>query len=106
MPGAVEALAAGLRASVRQGTGGLWPETSPTSSSRDSTSRAIDCPVRTFHGAVDGISPPEVGAWLVARLPKRSSTCLPTPATTCSSPGGGASCGPSAMMRGSERTRG
>jgi pimeloyl-ACP methyl ester carboxylesterase len=29
----------------------------------------ITCPVRTFHGAFDEISPPEVGTWLVARLP-------------------------------------
>ena len=30
---------------------------------------AITCPVRTFHGSLDEISPPEVGTWLVARLP-------------------------------------
>ena len=68
------------------GRGAAWPacgrarragrRTWPTSSSRASTSSAIACPVRTFHGAEDGISPPEVGR--VARgpaAPTRSSTC-------------------------------
>ena len=29
----------------------------------------MTAPVRTFHGAEDPTSPPEVGAWLVSRLP-------------------------------------
>ena len=48
-----------------------WSTTWRGSSSRASTSRLVPGPVRTFHGGEDGISPPEVGAWLVARLPER-----------------------------------
>ena len=46
-----------------------WPATSSASSSAGSTWPPITCPVRTFHGSLDEISPPEVGTWLVARLP-------------------------------------
>jgi pimeloyl-ACP methyl ester carboxylesterase len=30
---------------------------------------SVTAPVRTFHGGKDPTSPPEVGAWLVSRLP-------------------------------------
>jgi len=67
-PGAVEALTAGLVASVRAGLAGLEEDVAQQlEPGLDLT--VITCPVRTFHGADDGISPPEVGAWLVARLP-------------------------------------
>lgn len=66
-PGAIEALTAGLLASVRAGLAGLQEDVAQQlEPGLDLT--AISCPVRTFHGAEDGISPPEVGAWLVSRL--------------------------------------
>jgi len=66
--GAVDALAAGLRASVEQGRGGLQSDLE-RQLERGLDLGAVRCPVRTFHGAHDEISPPAVGIWLVARLP-------------------------------------
>jgi pimeloyl-ACP methyl ester carboxylesterase len=66
--GAVDALAAGLRASTRHGTAGLVADVE-RQLERGLDLGRIRCPVRTFHGARDEISPPEVGIWLVARLP-------------------------------------
>ncbi|MEQ1788412.1 MAG: alpha/beta hydrolase, partial [Acidimicrobiales bacterium] len=66
--GSVEALVAGLEASVRQGTAGLAHDLA-RQLERGLDLSTIRAPVRTFHGADDAVSPPEVGAWLVARLP-------------------------------------
>jgi len=68
VPGSAERLAEALAASVRQGTGGVEGDV------RLQLERGLDLagirvPVRTFHGSEDGVSPPIVGAWLVARLP-------------------------------------
>jgi pimeloyl-ACP methyl ester carboxylesterase len=68
VPGAVEALTEGLAASVRSGHAGLEEDVAQQLEPGLDLSR-ITCPVRTFHGAEDGLSPPEVGAWLVSRLP-------------------------------------
>ncbi len=67
-PGALEALASGLRASIQHGVTGLAADVERQLEPGIDLTR-IGCPVRTFHGARDEISPPEVGAWLVARLP-------------------------------------
>jgi pimeloyl-ACP methyl ester carboxylesterase len=67
--GSVEALAAGLAASVQQGVDGLVGDVQ-RQLERGLDLASITCPVRTFHGAFDEISPPEVGTWLVARLPR------------------------------------
>ena len=67
-PGVVEALTAGLMASVQQGTEGLAGDIERQLERGLDLSRAA-CPVRTFHGSLDEISPPAVGTWLVARLP-------------------------------------
>ena len=67
VPGAVDALSAGLAASIEQGTDGLAGDVE-RQLERGIDLAAITCPVRTFHGALDGISPPAVGTWLVARL--------------------------------------
>ena len=67
-PGSVDRLAAGLRASVERGTEGLAADVERQLEIGLDLA-GITCPVRTFHGAHDEISPPEVGAWLVARLP-------------------------------------
>jgi len=66
-PGAVEALTAGLQASVREGWHGLAGDIE-RQLERGLDLTTITCPVRTFHGSLDEISPPEVGTWLVARL--------------------------------------
>ena len=66
--GAVEALAAGVQESVRHGTAGLAADIE-RQLERGLDLASITCSVRTFHGAFDEISPPEVGTWLVARLP-------------------------------------
>lgn len=68
VPGAAEALVAALAASVRGGRDGLAHDiVLQLEPGLDLTS--VTAPVRAFHGADDGTSPPEVGAWLVARLP-------------------------------------
>jgi pimeloyl-ACP methyl ester carboxylesterase len=66
--GSVDALAAGLRASVRDGTAGLAGDIERQLERGLELSR-VAVPVRTFHGSRDQISPPEVGSWLVQRLP-------------------------------------
>jgi pimeloyl-ACP methyl ester carboxylesterase len=66
--GSVDALAAGVRASVRHGTAGLAGDIERQLERGLDLSR-VAVPVRTFHGALDRISPPEVGTWLVHRLP-------------------------------------
>lgn len=68
VPGAVQALVEGLTASVQQGRRGLIDDlTRQLEPGLELT--AISAPVRTFHGGLDPTSPPEVGAWLVSRLP-------------------------------------
>jgi pimeloyl-ACP methyl ester carboxylesterase len=67
-PGAVDALAAGLAASIQHGWDGLAGDIErQLAPGLDLTT--ITCPIRTFHGSLDDTSPPEVGTWLVARLP-------------------------------------
>jgi pimeloyl-ACP methyl ester carboxylesterase len=68
VPGAVEALVRGLEASVRQGRTGLAGDLA-LQVERGLDLGAVRGPVRTFHGSDDPVSPPEVGTWLVARLP-------------------------------------
>jgi len=68
VPGAVEALTAGLVASVQRGHAGLEEDVAQQLEPGLDLA-TIAAPVRTFHGADDSISPPEVGAWLVSRLP-------------------------------------
>ncbi len=69
VPGALDALTAGLAASVQQGWRGLAGDVQ-RQLERGLDLQAITCPVRTFHGGHDRISPPEVGTWLVSRLPQ------------------------------------
>ena len=68
VPGAVDALTAGVQASVQHGVQGLRGDIE-RQLERGLDLGAVSCPVRTFHGSLDEISPPEVGTWLVARLP-------------------------------------
>lgn len=66
--GAVDALVAGLRASIQHGVVGLRADVQRQLEPGIDLA-LVGCPVRTFHGSRDEISPPEVGTWLVARLP-------------------------------------
>jgi len=68
VPGVVDALTAGLVASVQQGTEGLAGDIE-RQLERGLDLTRITCSVRTFHGSLDEISPPAVGTWLVAHLP-------------------------------------
>jgi pimeloyl-ACP methyl ester carboxylesterase len=68
VPGALEALVAALHASVAGGSDGLAHDIAVQLEPGLDLS-SIEVPVRTFHGTEDPVSPPEVGAWLVARLP-------------------------------------
>ncbi len=68
VPGAADALAAGLQASVQRGLDGLLEDVAHQLEPGLDL-RVITCPVRSFHGGQDGVSPPEVGAWLVGSLP-------------------------------------
>jgi pimeloyl-ACP methyl ester carboxylesterase len=67
-PGAAEALAAAVQASVQHGPQGLLEDIAHQLEPGLDLA-AVTAPVRTFHGALDGTSPPEVGAWLVSHLP-------------------------------------
>ncbi|MET0901740.1 MAG: alpha/beta hydrolase [Acidimicrobiales bacterium] len=67
-PGSVDALIAGLAASVQHGVAGLTGDVE-RQLERGLDLAAIDTSVRSFHGSRDEISPPAVGTWLVARLP-------------------------------------
>lgn len=68
VPGALEQMADALVAAVASGTGGIEHDLAlQLTPGLDLTE--VQAPVRTFHGTDDQISPPEVGAWLAARLP-------------------------------------
>ncbi len=68
VPGAVETLVAALQASVARGRAGLAHDVA-VQLEPGLDLALIGAPVRTFHGTLDAVSPPEVGAWLVSRLP-------------------------------------
>lgn len=67
VPGAAEALADGVLASVADGSAGLEHDTA-RQLERGLDLSAVLARVRSFHGDLDPISPPAVGAWLAARL--------------------------------------
>lgn len=68
VPGAAEQLAAALAASIRGGFEGLEHDLVLQLEPGLDLS-AVRAPVRSFHGALDGASPPLVGAWLAEHLP-------------------------------------
>ncbi len=76
VPGAAEQLARALAASVRGGLGGVEHDL-VLQLEPGLDLGAIGMPVRTLHGAEDPASPPEVGAWLVARLPNAVLDVVP-----------------------------
>ena len=68
VPGAAEQLARALEASVQSGVAGLQHDIALQLEPGLDLS-TVSAPVRTFHGAQDGVSPPVVGAWLASHLP-------------------------------------
>jgi len=68
VPGAAEQLARAVMAAVQQGTAGIEHDLA-LQLERGLDLRLVAAPVRLFHGADDGASPPSVGAWLASRLP-------------------------------------
>jgi pimeloyl-ACP methyl ester carboxylesterase len=76
VPGATEALAAGLQASVAHGT--AWLEQDLLQQLTPGLDLAsVRGRVVLYHGGLDGTSPPEVGRWLAARLPGAVVEVLP-----------------------------
>jgi len=74
--GAAEQLARALEAAVAGGLAGVEHDLALQLEPGLDLGR-IDAPVRTFHGTLDGVSPPEVGAWLVARIPQAVLDLVP-----------------------------
>jgi pimeloyl-ACP methyl ester carboxylesterase len=68
VPGAAERLAEALAESVRGGERALAHDVA-LQLERGLDLSSVRCPVRSFHGSDDGVSPPEVGAWLAGHLP-------------------------------------
>jgi pimeloyl-ACP methyl ester carboxylesterase len=68
VPGADAALARGVLGSVAHGVEALTADVARQLEPGLDLGR-VTARVRTFHGGADPISPPAVGAWLVARLP-------------------------------------
>lgn len=68
VPGAVDQLALALQAAVRQGLQGIEHDLA-LQLEPGLDLALVRAPVRSFHGTLDGVSPPEVGAWLASRVP-------------------------------------
>ncbi len=68
VPGSVDALCRSLLESVQGGRGGLHDDVVDQFGPGPDPAR-VRCPVVCWHGALDVVSPPEVGRWLVDRLP-------------------------------------
>lgn len=68
VPGATEQMAAALVEAARGGIDGLAHDLALQLEPGLDLSAVIS-PVRSFHGRDDEVSPPQVGAWLVAHLP-------------------------------------
>ncbi len=68
VPGAAAQLARALEAAVQGGLAGLERDVA-LQFEPGLDLQAVRAPVRSFHGAQDGGSPPEVGAWLASHLP-------------------------------------
>jgi pimeloyl-ACP methyl ester carboxylesterase len=77
VPGALDALAAALADGARQGPTALVDDLRRQLEPGLDLA-AVAAPVRAFHGGDDPVSPAEVGAWLVARLPSAVLDLTPT----------------------------
>jgi pimeloyl-ACP methyl ester carboxylesterase len=76
VPGAAEAIAAGLQAGVAHGLAGVEQDLVDQLTPRLDLA-AIRAPVHTVHGELDDVSPPAVGEWLAARLPAATVEVVP-----------------------------
>lgn len=74
--GAADRLALALAASVKQGLAGLQHDLALQLEVGLDLGR-LRAPVRSFHGAADASSPPEVGAWLASHLPNAVLDLVP-----------------------------
>jgi pimeloyl-ACP methyl ester carboxylesterase len=77
VPGAAEAIAAGLLASAARGTGATERDLVAQLSPGTVDLGAVVAPVLSVHGEHDDVSPPAVGEWLVARLPDAAVEVVP-----------------------------
>lgn len=68
VPGAAERLAEALVEAVRGGADALAHDLALQLEPGVDLA-AVRCPVRSFHGSEDEVSPPEVGAWLASHVP-------------------------------------
>lgn len=68
VPGAAERLAVALAEAVRGGDDALAHDLA-LQLEPGLDLAGVRCPVRSFHGSEDGVSPPEVGAWLASHVP-------------------------------------
>ena len=102
--GAVEALVAGLCASVQQGHQGLREDVAhQLEPGLDLT--GVTAPSVLPRGERRDLASGGRGLARRSGSPTRSWISRPTAATTCSSPAGGESCVPYGVMRGSEQPR-
>jgi pimeloyl-ACP methyl ester carboxylesterase len=76
VPGAAEALAAGLVAGIARGTAALEQDLRLQLSPGLDLAR-IRTRVLLYHGGRDGVSPPEVGTWLAQHLPQAVLEVVP-----------------------------
>ena len=76
VPGAVDAMAAGVVDAVAQGLGGLAHDIALQVTPPDIDLDDVGCPVRLWYGALDHAAPPAFGRWLAAHLPDASLDVL------------------------------
>ncbi len=69
VPGAVDAMAAGVVDAVAQGLAGLQHDIALQVTPPDIELGDVVCPVRLWYGAADRAAPPSFGHWLAAHLP-------------------------------------
>lgn len=72
VPGAAEAMAAGVVDAVAQGLDGLAHDIALQITAPDIDLADVRCPVRLWYGALDRSAPPSFGRWLAAHLPRAS----------------------------------
>jgi non-heme chloroperoxidase len=69
VPGAVDAMAAGVVDAVAQGVGGLAHDIALQVTPPDVELTDVVCPVRLWYGSLDRAAPPSFGHWFAAHLP-------------------------------------
>ena len=69
VPGALDAMAAGVVDAVAQGLGGLEHDIALQVTPPDVELGDVVCPVRLWYGTLDRSAPPAFGHWFAAHLP-------------------------------------